>query len=69
MVENNDKKFADQKEHTQKIKEYLESKIQQTLAFEDKINILNEELKKTKMVADDFRNDIINRITAGQSET
>lgn len=69
MVENNDKKFNDQKDSLQKTKEYLEGRIAQTLAFEDKINILNDELRKSKHVADEFRSTMVNKFAEVQSET
>lgn len=46
----------------------LEARIDQALGFEDKLNILNDELRKSRNVHDDFRRKILEEITSTNRE-
>ena len=47
------------KDYVEKTKEMLEARCDQFMAFEDKIQILNDEITKSKTVHEDYRKKII----------
>lgn len=50
------------KEHVTKTKDMLEARVDQVIAFEDKLQILGDELSKVKMVHEDFKKKMIEEI-------
>ena len=47
------------KEHVTKTKDMLEARVDQVIAFEDKLQVLGDEISKGKMVHEDFRKKMI----------
>ncbi len=50
------------KEHVTKTKDMLEARVDQVIAFEDKLTILGDEISKGKMIHEDFRKKMIEEI-------
>lgn len=50
------------KEHVTKTKDMLEARVDQVIAFEDKLQILGDEVSKVKMVHEDFKKKMIEEI-------